>query len=184
MQNLTLTHRQQLQRLLDEKVPKKVIAEVLQVSISTIYREIKRNTIHGKYIPETAHQLYLARKKVIGGLPKSKKPKSILPKPKKNYVLYADRRTIYWFSDTPHQRSKYNIIPFYTGHKYQHYHLQSGLEKIHHYKHNIPLFQLLLSTLERPQKMHKKVTTKVIHFTPSPLYYYTQTHLLLYQKAA
>ncbi|KXX69215.1 helix-turn-helix domain-containing protein [Flammeovirga sp. SJP92] len=100
MKNLQLHHRKMIQRLIEEKrYSVKEIAEGLEVSPSTIYRELKRNTNPKtkKYNAEYAHKLFLARKKYAGS--KKKNPFQPHPRRKNDYQLYAQRRFIYWYSD-------------------------------------------------------------------------------------
>ncbi|MBD0399989.1 helix-turn-helix domain-containing protein [Flammeovirga sp. EKP202] len=100
MKNLQLYHRKVIQSLIEDKwFTVAEIAEGLEVSPSTIYRELKRNThpVTKKYNAEYAHKLYLARKKMAG----SKKKNPFKPRPlrKNKYELYAERKYIYWYSD-------------------------------------------------------------------------------------
>ncbi|WP_044213403.1 helix-turn-helix domain-containing protein [Flammeovirga sp. OC4] len=100
MKNLQLYQRKVIQRLIEDKrftVAK--IAEGLEVSLSTIYRELKRNTNPKtqKYDAEYAHKLFLARKKYAGS--KKKNPFIHHTRRKNDYELYAERKYIYWYSD-------------------------------------------------------------------------------------
>ncbi|KXX70960.1 helix-turn-helix domain-containing protein [Flammeovirga sp. SJP92] len=100
MKNLQLYHRKVIQRLIEDKrFTVAEIAEGLEVSPSTIYRELKRNTNPKtkKYEAEYAHKLFLARKKYAGS--KKKNPFRHHPRRKNDYQLYAQRRWIYWYSD-------------------------------------------------------------------------------------
>ncbi|AZQ63815.1 HTH domain-containing protein [Flammeovirga pectinis] len=100
MKNLQLYHRKVIQRLIEEKrYSVAEIAEGLEVSPSTIYRELKRNTNPKtkKYTAEYAHKIYLARKKYAGS--KKKNPFNRKPRRKNDYELYAERKYIYWYSD-------------------------------------------------------------------------------------
>ncbi|MBB6461845.1 helix-turn-helix domain-containing protein [Flammeovirga kamogawensis] len=100
MKNLQLYHRKVIQRLIEEKrYSVAEIAEGLEVSPSTIYRELKRNTNPKtkKYTAEYAHKIYLARKKYAGS--KKKNPFNQSPRRKNDYELYAERKYIYWYSD-------------------------------------------------------------------------------------
>lgn len=187
MDHLTLAHRQQLKRLLENNFSKQKIADLLEVHLSTIYREIKRNSINGEYHPDNAHKLYRARKKVIGGLTKTKRVLPLTTR-KTKYELFADRRFIYWLSDCPHKRAKYFIVAHYTGPKCQFYKHQLGLEKTFHYRKDIPLLQLLLSSLPNIEEIKKQQSnptqTKEIDFTTTLFYYYTKVAVLEHKKAA
>ncbi|KXX71679.1 hypothetical protein AVL50_05240 [Flammeovirga sp. SJP92] len=100
MKNLQLHHRKIIQSLIEDKrFTVAEIAEGLEVSPSTIYRELKRNThpVTKKYNAEYAHKLYLARKKMVGS--KKKNPFTPHPYRKNKYELYAERKYIYWLSD-------------------------------------------------------------------------------------
>jgi len=60
---LTSVQRSQIFALLQTKTPKKVIAEIVGVSQSTISRELKRNsTDKGHYLPDKAHEKALERR--------------------------------------------------------------------------------------------------------------------------
>jgi IS30 family transposase len=59
---LTDKERYSIDLLLQENYPQKCIAERLGRSDSTISREIKRNKVEGKYIPETAIELTKSRR--------------------------------------------------------------------------------------------------------------------------
>ncbi len=60
---LTSVQRSQIFALLQTKTPRKVIAEIVGVSQSTISRELKRNsTDKGHYLPDKAHEKALERR--------------------------------------------------------------------------------------------------------------------------
>jgi IS30 family transposase len=52
---LTLAQRYKISAYLQANISKNNIAEFIQVHRSTVYREIKRNNVNGKYHPELAH---------------------------------------------------------------------------------------------------------------------------------
>ncbi|KXX66505.1 helix-turn-helix domain-containing protein [Flammeovirga sp. SJP92] len=96
MKNLQLYHRKVIQRLIEDKsFTVAEIAEGLEVSPSTIYRELKRNTNPKtkKYEAEYAHKLFLARKKYAGSKKKNpfrkeipiQKPRNMKPSTLINY---------------------------------------------------------------------------------------------------
>ena len=61
---LTSQQRSQIFALLQSKTPKKEIARIVGCSLSTLYREIKRNsTVQGNYLWDKAHEKALARRK-------------------------------------------------------------------------------------------------------------------------
>ena len=61
---LTREQRSQIFALLQRKTAKKIIAEIIGCSLSTIYREIKRNsTPKGNYLWDKAHEKAMARRK-------------------------------------------------------------------------------------------------------------------------
>jgi IS30 family transposase len=61
---LTREQRSQIFALLQRKTAKKIIAEIIGCSLSTIYREIKRNsTPKGNYLWDKAHEKAIARRK-------------------------------------------------------------------------------------------------------------------------
>jgi len=63
MKHLTKEQRYQIKAYLDTNQTKTFIAKALEVSISTISREIRRNSSkRGKYIPNYAHELACERK--------------------------------------------------------------------------------------------------------------------------
>ena len=59
---LTLAQRYKIYAYLQANISKSRIATLLNVHRSTVYREIKRNTVQGKYHPEKAHQAFKERK--------------------------------------------------------------------------------------------------------------------------
>ncbi|MBD0402745.1 helix-turn-helix domain-containing protein [Flammeovirga sp. EKP202] len=147
---LTKPQRIELQILLEAKLSKKKIAKVLNVHLSTIYREMKRNSFEGKYNAEKADQLALARKKVVGSLSKTTKKQPL--KRKNKYELYADRRFIYWRSDTPRKRKQYLFLQYRYYWKTQRYKIRLGFEKTFHYLNDIPLMELLITHLQKEQQ--------------------------------
>ncbi|KXX71516.1 helix-turn-helix domain-containing protein [Flammeovirga sp. SJP92] len=141
MKNLQLYHRKVLQALIeDRRFTVAEIAEGLEVSPSTIYRELQRNTnpFTQKYDAEYAHKLYLARKKLAG----SKKKNQFIHHTfrKNDYQLYAERKYIYWYSDqyydmkVPNRWKLENLVP-------KHYAYRIG-KKYHHHKDNWEYYDL------------------------------------------
>lgn len=59
---LTLAQRYEIYAYLQANISKSRIAVLLNVHRSTVYREIKRNTVQGKYHPEKSHQAFKERK--------------------------------------------------------------------------------------------------------------------------
>ncbi|PWJ43316.1 helix-turn-helix domain-containing protein [Sediminitomix flava] len=137
--NLRYIERKMIAEGLKLKLSKTEIAHSLGLSVSTIYRELKRNTKkNGVYDPEFAHKLAKARKKRVGSLPK----KATIQSKKKVYRLYADRRLIYWFSDSPIGRKPQSnfLVPISFGKNYQ---ARLGKKTFHFYQ-DATLFLLLL----------------------------------------
>ena len=66
MQNrhLTLSDRYYIQNLLGLGYPKLKIATKISFSITAISKEIVRNSIKNVYCAETAHKLYLSRRRI------------------------------------------------------------------------------------------------------------------------
>ncbi|ANQ47885.1 helix-turn-helix domain-containing protein [Flammeovirga sp. MY04] len=159
MSQLNLSQRKQLEYLLQHGGAKKRIAQILGIHLSTLYREIKRNSVDGKYVAEKANTLAVARKKVVGSLPKIKRAKTI--KRTNRYELYADRRHIYWHSDTPWTRKTYFFIRWHFGGKYHRYKIRLGWEKIYHYKNDIPVLKELMVLMLKTRKPNKYVSFKV-----------------------
>ncbi|KXX66748.1 helix-turn-helix domain-containing protein [Flammeovirga sp. SJP92] len=155
MAQLDLPQREQLEYLLRHGGAKKRIAQILGIHLSTLYREIKRNSVDGKYVAQKANDLAVARKKVVGSLPKVKRSKKI--KRKNRYELYADRRHIYWHSDTPWVRNTYFFIRWHFGGKYHRYKIRLGWEKRYHYKNDIPILQQLVEFMLKTRKPSKHV---------------------------
>lgn len=61
--HLTREQRSQIFALLQRKTKKKIIADIVGVSVSTIYREIKRNsTVKGHYLWSQAHEKAISRR--------------------------------------------------------------------------------------------------------------------------
>ncbi|OHX64325.1 helix-turn-helix domain-containing protein [Flammeovirga pacifica] len=164
MAHFTLAQREQLAYLLQHGGSKQRIAEVLGVHLSTLYREIKRNSIDGQYNATKAHNLALARKKVVGSL--NKTSAFISPKRKNKYELYADRRYIYWHSDSPSVRKSYIFVRWHFGAKYHRYKIRLEFEKIYHYLKDLPLLQTLIEV----------VAQKSIVSTPSFNVYKSKPH--------
>ncbi|WP_172665966.1 helix-turn-helix domain-containing protein [Flammeovirga sp. OC4] len=162
MKNLTLADRKYIEFALQMKRSKTTIARKLGVAPSTVYREIKRNSKHSKYIATYAQQLTIARKKLIGGL--SKKIKCLRKYKRKNpYRLYADRRQIFWCSDSPLVYSNYFKIPsLRLKLKKKLYQKRLNNKKIFHFRNDLPLFLIL--------KAHKEEYTQDQHiFTNKPI---------------
>ncbi|KXX71925.1 helix-turn-helix domain-containing protein [Flammeovirga sp. SJP92] len=156
--HLTIVHRKYLQILLDAGISKTKIAEALNVHISTIYREIKRNTKHQKYQAITAHQFAKTRKKVVGSMSKTKPSKTSFTFRSK-YFLYAERREIFWRSDSSRERRKYKFVFQKKGFKYHIYALRLSLPKLYHFKNDWQYFQLLIEYPEvifQPVKKNQK----------------------------
>ncbi|PWJ44438.1 helix-turn-helix domain-containing protein [Sediminitomix flava] len=136
--NLRYIDRKIIAEGLKLKLSKAEIADTLKVSVTTIYRELNRNTRKsGTYDPKYAHKLALARKKRVGSIAKKK---SVQTK-KKAYTLYADRRLIKWFSDTTEGRKPKNtfLTPLKWGSAYQ----VILSKKVFHFYNDFALFALL-----------------------------------------
>ncbi|NME67362.1 helix-turn-helix domain-containing protein [Flammeovirga aprica] len=156
--HLTIVHRKYLQILLDAGISKTKIAEALNVHISTIYREIKRNAKHQKYQAIKAHQFAKTRKKVVGSMSKTKPRKTSFTFRTK-YFLYAERREIFWRSDSSRERRKYKFVFQKKGFKYHIYALRLSLPKLYHFKNDWQYFQLLIEYPEvifQPVKKNQK----------------------------
>ncbi|MBB6460464.1 helix-turn-helix domain-containing protein [Flammeovirga kamogawensis] len=159
--------RIELEKLLEAEVTKVKIAMALGVHLSTIYREIKRNSVNGNYSGEKAHQLATARKKVVGSLRKYKTKDAVRRKNK--YELYAQRRFIYWHSDTPWQRKKYFIVYSNRRWRFTRYKIRWGLEKLYHYRNDIELISQLIQFEEEKWKVeHTVLQSKKIHQKTKP----------------
>ncbi|ANQ51488.1 helix-turn-helix domain-containing protein [Flammeovirga sp. MY04] len=159
MAQLNLSQRKQLEYLLQHGGAKKRIAQTLGIHLSTLYREIKRNSVDGKYVADKANNLAVARKKVVGSLPKTKRIKTL--KRTNRYELYADRRYIYWHSDTPWMRKTYTFIRWHFGGKYHRYKIRLGWEKIYHYKKDIHMLKQLVVFMLKTRKPNKHVVFRV-----------------------
>ncbi|MBD0403876.1 helix-turn-helix domain-containing protein [Flammeovirga sp. EKP202] len=173
--NLTKAQRIELQLLLEAKVKKTKIAEALGVHLSSIYRELKRNSFHGKYDAIKADQLAKARKKVAGGMSKVKR--KTINRRKNKYELFDDRRFIYWKSDTPRARRRYFFLKEKWPWKTKRYKIRLGWEKTHHYRNDIPLFELLIAHLKENHltttKTNQPSSFKQLHYsTNSTLHQY------------
>ena len=64
-QQLTSEQRYVISALLKRKVRKNEIAKEIGVSLSTVYREIKRNSSRGGYSPGLAHEMAMERRERI-----------------------------------------------------------------------------------------------------------------------
>jgi len=62
-QQLTLAQRYKISAYLQAKISKSRIAMFIDVHRSTVYRELKRNSVNGKYHPEKAHLKDMVRKR-------------------------------------------------------------------------------------------------------------------------
>ncbi|MBB6463638.1 helix-turn-helix domain-containing protein [Flammeovirga kamogawensis] len=160
MKNLQLYHRKVIQRLIEEKifsVPE--IAEGLEVSPSTIYRELKRNThpLTKKYNADYAHKLYLARKKLSGG---SRKTRPIRPNPirKNDYELHTERRFLLWYSDR-HYKVKFNSSRFKFNPFPKMYAFRLGIKDVT-YHDDWELFDLWLEHLKHQKEQRSTSTPK------------------------
>lgn len=67
--NITLEQRLLIKKLLNEKASKAIIAEQTNVSVASIYNELKRGTINGKYDPLYSNNQSIVNRKKAG--PKS-----------------------------------------------------------------------------------------------------------------
>lgn len=68
--NLTAEQKRELEHLLTNNCPKNSIAQQLKVDVRTIYNEIKRGTINGKYSAEYSINKTLQSNKAKGKTPK------------------------------------------------------------------------------------------------------------------
>lgn len=59
--HLTYNQRIAIKKMLDEGYSRKHMAEVLEIHLSTIYREIDRGTINGRYNPDYSEKMYQAQ---------------------------------------------------------------------------------------------------------------------------
>ncbi|NME69862.1 helix-turn-helix domain-containing protein [Flammeovirga aprica] len=165
--NLSKAQRIELQSLLEAKVKKTKIAVALGVHLSSIYRELKRNSFNGKYNAIKADQLAKARKKVAGGMSKIKR--KTMTRRKNKYELFDDRRFIYWRSDTARVRRCYFFLKEKWSWKTKRYKIRLGWEKIHHYLNDIPLFELLMAHLKNNHLLsaptHTTASFKQLHYS-------------------
>ncbi|NME72359.1 helix-turn-helix domain-containing protein [Flammeovirga aprica] len=163
MKNLQLYQRKNIQRLIEEKMfSVKEIAEGLEVSPSTIYRELKRNTNPKtkKYNAEYAHKLFLARKKFVGSSKKNQFRHH--PYRKNDYKLHTERRFLLWYSDR-HYKAKLNSRIRFTFTSFlKEYAMRRGIKKITYHKDG-ELFNLLIEHI----KLQKEYIT-----ASSPKYYW------------
>ncbi|NME68160.1 helix-turn-helix domain-containing protein [Flammeovirga aprica] len=159
MKNLTLADRKYIEFALQMNRSKTTIARKLGVAPSTIYREIKRNSKRSKYIATYAQQLAIARKKLTGGL--SKKKKYFRKYKRRNpYRLYADRRQIFWCSDSPLVYSNYFKTPsLHLKLKKKRYQKRLNNKKKFHFRNDLSLFLLF--------KAHKEKYTQDQHTSKS-----------------
>ncbi|MBB6461968.1 helix-turn-helix domain-containing protein [Flammeovirga kamogawensis] len=156
MKNLQLNDRKIIQKLIEEKtftVPQ--IAEALDLSPSTIYRELKRNShpVTNKYDAEYAHQLFLARKKIAGGS-KRRRVTPYQSQRKNPYKLYMERRLLLWRSDIyskikfkPKKRVKYLVRNMYAK--------RLGIKEVT-YHEDWKLFEQLVNHLALLQKINSQ----------------------------
>lgn len=75
--HLSYDNRLLLKKMLDSGQPVKDIAKILSVSVSTIYRELKRSEKTHQYNPMSAQQVYLKKTKNKGSQPKLELDKSL-----------------------------------------------------------------------------------------------------------
>ncbi|KXX69811.1 helix-turn-helix domain-containing protein [Flammeovirga sp. SJP92] len=159
MKNLQLQDRKYLQRLLEAKIYAVAqIAEVLEVSVSTIYRELKRNThpVMRRYIATYAHKLYTARKKFAGGL---KKARLLLPnkKRKEKYQLHHERRFILWRSDRKKRIQLRNKRDKFKTH-FKSYAIRLGIKEVTYFD-DWKLLDLLVQHLNFIKGLSKESST-------------------------
>ncbi|WP_170178402.1 helix-turn-helix domain-containing protein [Flammeovirga pectinis] len=153
MKNLTYHQRIQLEVAYAAKISVKGIAHLLEVATSTVYREIKRNSMpEGRYIAEYAQKLSIARKKLAGS---TEKKSFIFHYKRKKYVLYADRRKIRWYSDA--HRNDYIFSPYYKMRRMgprKVYNKYYGFI-VYHFMDNKPLYEFLYAHLQLKRKVRK-----------------------------
>ncbi|TRX65133.1 helix-turn-helix domain-containing protein [Flammeovirga kamogawensis] len=147
LKNLPHFKRKLLQRYIElKKYSVAWIAKYLEVSPSTIYRELKRNTNPHteRYDADYAHKLYRARKKYAGS--RKKNPFRIHPLRTTKYKLHDERRLIYWYSDQYYFRLNLRKWKFSTS-GYKIYAERLGIKKFH-YLNNWEYYDLLLEHLK------------------------------------